>query len=86
MFQKFMIFQKRFLLVLITFFSLIASTILVPNSSAQEDTQIPGWIKNVAGWWANNEISENEFLSGITYLINNNIIPFDTSLPWVHVF
>ena len=72
-----MIFQKRLLLVLITFVSLIGSSILVPNSSAQEDTQIPSWIKNVAGWWANGEISENEFLDGITYLINNNIILLD---------
>ena len=56
------------------FFSLIGSSILVPNSSAQEDTQIPDWIKNVAEWWANGEISENEFLTGIEYLINNNII------------
>ena len=56
------------------FFSLITSTILVPNSSAQEDTQIPDWIKNVAGWWANGEISENQFLDAIGYLINNNII------------
>ena len=77
MFQKFMIFQKRSLLVLIMFFSLIGSSTLVPNSSAQEDTQIPDWIKNVAGWWANGEISENEFLAGIEYLINNNIILLD---------
>ena len=64
----------RFSIVLILSFSLIGSSILIPNSSAQENTQIPDWIKNVAGWWANDEISENEFLSGITYLINNNII------------
>jgi len=38
------------------------------------DKQIPDWIKTVAGWWSNNEISEGEFLSGIEYLINNNII------------
>ncbi len=74
MFQKFMIFQKRSLLVLIMFFSLIGSSILVPNSSAQKDTEIPGWIKNVAGWWANGEISEKQFLDAIGYLINNNII------------
>ena len=55
------------------FFSLVGSSILVPNSSAQ-DTQIPGWIKNVAGWWANGEIPENQFLDAIGYLINNNII------------
>ena len=51
-----------------------SSVLSIPNSSAQEGTQIPNWIKNVAGWWANDEISEIEFLSGIEYLINNNII------------
>ena len=60
----------------ILFVLLIGSSILVsiPNSSGQEDTQIPDWIKKVAGWWANSEISESEFMSGIEYLINNNII------------
>ena len=51
-----------------------SSVLSIPNSSAQEGTQIPNWIKNVAGWWANDEISEIEFLAGIEYLINNNII------------
>ena len=60
-------------IILILSFSLIGSGILVPDSSAQE-AQIPGWIKNVAGWWASGDISENEFLTGIEYLINNNII------------
>jgi len=63
-------------IVLILSFSLIGSGILVPNSSAQ-DAQIPNWIKNVAGWWASGDISENEFLTGIEYLINNNIILID---------
>ena len=67
------VFQIRYSIVLILSFSLIGSGILVPNSSAQ-DAQIPGWIKNVAGWWASGDISENEFLTGIEYLINNNII------------
>ena len=69
-----MVFQIRSLIVLIILFSLIGSSILVPNSSAQEETQIPNWVKNNAGWWAANEISEKEFLIGIEYLINNNII------------
>ena len=69
-------FQIRSSIVLILSFSLIGSGILVPNSSAQ-DAQIPGWVKNVAGWWANGIISENEFLTGIEYLINNNIILLD---------
>jgi len=70
------VFQIRVSIVLILSFSLIGSGILVPNSSAQ-DAQIPSWIKNVAGWWASGVISENEFLSGIEYLINNNIISID---------
>jgi hypothetical protein len=68
------IFQIRSSIVLILSFSLIVSSILIPDSSAKEDTQIPDWVKNVAGWWANGEISENIFLTGIEYLINNNII------------
>ena len=66
-------FQIRSSIVLILSFSLIGSGILVPNSSAQ-DAQIPGWVKNVAGWWVSGIVSENEFVSGIEYLINNNII------------
>ena len=70
------VFQIRASIVLILFFSLIGSGIFVPNSSAQ-DAQIPDWIKDVAGWWASGVISETEFLTGIEYLINNNIILLD---------
>jgi len=70
------VFQIRTSIILILSFSLIGSGILVPNSSAQ-DTQIPDWIKDVAGWWAIGDISENEFLAGIEYLINNYIILID---------
>ena len=45
---------------------------LIPNSLAQEEVQLPDWIKNVAGWWSNDMISENEFLNAIEYLVNNN--------------
>jgi len=67
------VFQIRFPILLILSFSLLGSSILVPNSSAQ-DAQIPSWVKNVAGWWGSDIISENEFVTGIEYLINNKII------------
>ena len=60
-----MVFQMRSSLVLIILFSLIVSSVLIPNSFAQEETKIPSWIKNVAGWWAVNEISEKGFLTAI---------------------
>ena len=71
--------QAPHLMILFLFISLICTTILVsaPNSSAQEDVQIPAWVKNTAGWWSNDEISEREFLAGIEYMINNNIISIE---------
>ena len=58
--------------ILILFVSLLGSSILVsiPTSSAQEQQQIPNWIKNVSGWWANNEISEKEFLDAMKFAHN----------------
>jgi micrococcal nuclease len=35
---------------------------------------IPSWIKNTAGWWATDSITETEFLRAIEYLIENKII------------
>ena len=67
------VFQTRLPIILILSFSLLGGSIFIPNSLAQ-NSQIPDWIKNVAGWWANDEISENEFLQSIEYMINNNII------------
>lgn len=35
---------------------------------------VPDWVKNSAGWWAENKISDAEFISGIYYMIENGII------------
>ena len=79
-------FNRQFTGFTILFLSLIVVTILsttVLNSWAiheNEYTQtekvplIPFWIKNNAGWWADGEITENDFLLGITFLIDNAII------------
>jgi len=47
--------------------------IFIPSVSAQETT-IPDWIKNNAGWWADDLIDDNSFVSGIQWLITNSII------------
>ena len=39
-----------------------------------EENTIPYWIKNTAGWWSKNKLSDDEFISGIEYLIENKII------------
>lgn len=35
---------------------------------------IPKWIKNNAGWWASDEIDDGAFLTGISYMVSNNIL------------
>jgi len=50
----------------------------IPNlpeqSSSTAEEQVPGWIKNNAGWWADGLISENDFVSGIKWLVENGVI------------
>ena len=44
------------------------------------DISIPSWIKNNAGWWANDSISDSDFLYGIKFLVENSIIQFQSDL------
>ena len=34
----------------------------------KKSDKIPAWVKNNAGWWADGQITESDFLSGITIL------------------
>jgi hypothetical protein len=47
-----------------------------------DQTSIPDWIKNNAGWWATDQIDDSAFLKGIQYLIKEGIMiipPTETS-------
>ncbi len=50
------------------------------NTIGQNDIKftIPEWVKNTSGWWANDQISESEFLLSIEYLIENDIMKIST--------
>ena len=39
-----------------------------------DSVQIPDWIKNTAKWWSLTQISDQDFVKGLEYLIRNNII------------
>jgi len=39
-----------------------------------DETSIPIWIKNNAGWWADGQIDDSSFLQGIQYLIKEGIM------------
>jgi len=42
--------------------------------SAQEESQIPAWIKTAVGFWVNDQISDKEFLNAIEYFVENEMI------------
>ena len=45
--------------------------LMVPSVHAE---QVPSWVKNTVGWWADGKIGEEEFLNSIQYLIESRII------------
>ena len=44
------------------------------STTAAQDSEIPAWIKNNAGWWADGQIDDLSFLQGIQYLIKEGIM------------
>ena len=49
--------------------------IMIPNAFAD----VPDWVKNTAGWWADDKISEEEFVNAIEFLVKENIIEVNVS-------
>ncbi len=40
----------------------------------ERDKNVPDWVRNNAGWWADGLISDDDFVSGIKYLVEQGII------------
>ena len=50
------------------------STSSTTSSQSSTSTEIPGWIKNNAEWWADDQIDDKSFVTAIQWLITNGII------------
>ena len=48
--------------------------VLIMFMASPAYAEVPSWVKNNAGWWADDSISESEFLSGISFLISDGTI------------
>ena len=64
----------RYLLLSVLVVSLVG--LVIPNAFAEN---VPDWVKNTAGWWATDAISETEFVNAIEFLVKENIIQVDAS-------
>lgn len=42
--------------------------------------EIPSWIKNTAKWWGVGQISDNDFISGIQFLISSGLLSVNPSI------
>ena len=65
------ILKKILVLSLTVILTLSSISMALPSAHADE---IPAWIKNNAGWWAEGKIFDSSFVSGIEWLITNGVI------------
>ena len=53
----------------------IASVLLLATMvTTAEAANVPTWVKNNAGWWADGQIDDKAFVTGIQWLISNGIM------------
>ncbi len=52
----------------------IAILLLVTFTVSSAYAEVPTWVKNNAGWWADGTISESEFITAIEFLVKDEII------------
>jgi len=56
-------------------YAIIFGIILLPViQSAYAESEIPEWVKNNAGWWSEGLIGDSDFVSGIQFLIKEEIM------------
>ena len=63
--------QSHFMKLKIFLPILVILILLIPDVNAES---VPDWVKNTAGWWASDAISEKEFVNAIEFLVNEGII------------
>ena len=58
-------------IILVMSIALILAGLMIPNVFAED---VPEWVKNTAGWWATDAISETEFVNAIEFLVKEDVI------------
>ena len=61
--------------------SAIAIMVLGIGTAYSQQSEIPSWIKTVASFWADDKISDEEFVNALEYLINAGVIQIDGAAP-----
>ena len=67
-------FKLKIMKEILVFFIFTCVMGLMFTSASAQEVSIPAWIKNNAGWWANDQIPDSTFVDGIEFLIEKEII------------
>ena len=56
--------------------------VIQPSNQVQSESlpSVPSWIKNNAGWWAEDTIDDDSFIQGIQFLIKEGIIEISNTI------
>src|SRR2546428_11691847 len=65
-------FSSKFVIKLLDPNIITSSNTQITNKLVSTD--VPQWVKNVAKWWSEGSLPDNEFIKGIQYLIQQGII------------
>ncbi len=60
------------------YFIILSFLIVFPVTTSVFAQDVPSWIKNTAGWWAEGSIGDADFVKGIEFLVNEEIIHVDS--------
>ena len=67
--------RLRYLTLSVLAVLIAVSTVpLVSSDVLSGEFTVPNWVKNIAGWWASDQIPDSAFLQGIQYLIKEGIM------------
>ena len=66
--------KQKFVFTIIAAITVFSAATISFSQNAEAQSVIPDWIKNNAGWWANDEIDDQTFLNGIEFLVENGVI------------
>ena len=66
--------MKSVLIIAMFVVATIGISASIISVQAQQDYGIPQWVKNYAGWWADDSIDDESFVNGIKYLIESGIM------------
>jgi len=62
------------LLSILAVLVIISTVPFVSSDITRGEFTVPNWVKNIAGWWASDQLPDSAFLQGIQYLVNEGIM------------